>query len=87
MSYNSLMIKANVSTLKNSLSRYLQKVRQGETIEVVDRDLPIARIVPIGASMQDSEEWLAQMERLGLIRRGAMKGCQGILNGRPLKLG
>ena len=77
------MIKANVSTLKNSLSRYLQKVRQGETIEVVDRDLPIARIVPIGgASLQQTDEWVAQLERLGLIRRGNMKGCPGILT-RP----
>jgi prevent-host-death family protein len=73
------MIKANVSTLKNSLSRYLQKVRQGETIEVVDRDLPIARIIPIEASTQRSEEWLMQLDRLGLIRRGNMKGCQEIL--------
>lgn len=77
------MIKANVSTLKNSLNRYLKKVRQGETIEVVDRDLPIARIIPIGASTQRSEEWLMQLDRLGLIRRGNMKGCQDILKEPP----
>ena len=78
------MIKANISTLKNSLSRYLQKVRQGETIEVVDRDLLIARIVPIEPAAQSSEDWIVQLDRLGLIRRGAMKGCPEIGNGRPL---
>lgn len=77
------MIKANVSTLKNGLSRYLQKVRQGETIEVVDRDLLIARIVPIEPATQRSEDWLVQLDRLGLVRRGAMKGCQEILKGLP----
>ncbi len=77
------MIKANVSTLKNGLSRYLRKVRQGETIEVVDRDLLIARIVPIEPATQHSEDWLAQLDRLGLVRRGAMQGCQEILKGPP----
>ena len=78
------MIKANISTLKNSLSRYLQKVRQGETIEVVDRDLLIARIVPIEPATQSSDDWIVQLDRLGLIRRGAMKGCPEILKGPPL---
>ncbi len=77
------MIKANVSTLKNGLSRYLRKVRQGETIEVVDRDLLIARIVPIEPAAQHSEDWLAQLDQLGLVRRGAMQGCQEIMNGPP----
>lgn len=32
--------------LKNSLSRYLKRVREGETVVVTDRGEPIARIIP-----------------------------------------
>jgi prevent-host-death family protein len=35
-----------IADLKNNLSRHLIRVRQGGEITVVDRDTPIARIVP-----------------------------------------
>lgn len=34
--------------LKNSLSRYLRRVRRGEIIVVTDRGAPVARLVPAG---------------------------------------
>lgn len=34
--------------LKNSLSRYLRRVKAGESIVVTDRGVPVARIVPAG---------------------------------------
>ena len=34
--------------LKSSLSRYLKRVRKGESIVVTDRGEPIARIIPVG---------------------------------------
>ena len=37
---------ARVSELKAKLSEYLRAVRRGETITVMDRDTPVARIVP-----------------------------------------
>lgn len=77
------MIKANVSTVKNQLSRYLQKVRQGETVEIIDRDLPVARIVPIERTTHNQEEWLAHLVRLDLIKRGPMKGSKDILRHSP----
>ena len=42
------MIEVGVRKLKNSLSRYLRQVREGETIVVTDRGEPVARIVPAG---------------------------------------
>jgi prevent-host-death family protein len=36
-----------VAELKAHLSAYLRKVRAGETITVLDRDTPIARLVPL----------------------------------------
>jgi len=42
------MEEVGVRQLKNDLSRYLRRVREGTTIVVTDRGEPIARIVPAG---------------------------------------
>ncbi len=42
------MEEVGVRELKASLSRYLRRVRAGETIVVTDRGRPVARIVPAG---------------------------------------
>jgi prevent-host-death family protein len=42
------MIEVGVRELKNSLSSYLRRVRQGETVVVTDRGVPVARVIPAG---------------------------------------
>ncbi len=42
------MIEVGVRELKNSLSSYLRRVRQGETIVVTDRGRAVARLIPAG---------------------------------------
>lgn len=44
--YNIVMIAVRIADLKSRLSAHLRKVRAGRTITVLDRDTPIARIVP-----------------------------------------
>lgn len=44
--YNVVMIGVRIADLKSHLSAHLRKVRAGRTITVLDRDTPIARIVP-----------------------------------------
>ena len=41
------MMQVKISELKNSLSAYLRKVKSGESILVLDRNTPVARLVPI----------------------------------------
>ena len=41
------MKRIGVAELKDNLSRELRAVEAGETIEVLDRSRPIARIVPV----------------------------------------
>jgi prevent-host-death family protein len=41
------MEEVGVRDLKASLSRYLGRVQEGETIVVTDRGRPVARIVPV----------------------------------------
>lgn len=41
------MKQVRIAELKSRLSEYLQAVRGGETIAVLDRQTPIAEIVPV----------------------------------------
>ncbi len=44
--YNLVMKEVRIAELKARLSEYLRAVRRGDSITVLDRDQPIARIVP-----------------------------------------
>jgi len=41
------MMQAQISKLKSHLSSYLKKVRGGERVIVLDRETPIAQILPL----------------------------------------
>lgn len=45
-----IMTRAGVAELKANLSAYLRRVREGETVTVMDRDTPVARIVAIDSA-------------------------------------
>ena len=63
------MTKVGTAELKNRLSHYLRQVRQGETVVVMDRNEPVARLEPIAKSggAQSEHEVMLQMVREGLI--------------------
>ena len=65
--YDSHMQKATISELKNRLSAYLQKVRAGETVLILDRDQPIARIERVSADSAHDDR-LRRLERAGILR-------------------
>ena len=65
------MKTATISQAKNHLSELLAGVKRGETVLILERNRPIARIVPIDASQQSGDERLAELERRGVIRRAA----------------
>src|SRR5262245_52362392 len=44
--HNIVMRQVRIAELKARLSEYLRAVRGGETIAVLDRDTPVAQIVP-----------------------------------------
>ena len=48
--YHMVMKAIGTAELKAHLSEHLQAVRRGETLVVLDRKEPIARIVPVGAA-------------------------------------
>jgi len=84
--YIGLMKQAKISEVKNNFSRYLALVRRGEVVRILDRDVPVAQIVPIAEASPGRRvgaEALAEMERKGLIRRGTGQIDRDILNADP----
>ena len=79
------MIRVTISELKNGLSAYLRRVRSGETVLVLDRKTPVARLVPAGFGAEAREQHdlyeteavrkladeakLARLERAGIVVR------------------
>jgi prevent-host-death family protein len=47
-----VMEAVNIATLKAHLSEYLRRVRQGSVFVVLDRQSPVARIVPCDDPVQ-----------------------------------
>jgi len=61
------MKRVSVTELKNRLSHYLRLVKGGETIELVDRHVPVARLTAVTATGKDAEALLLRLERDGLV--------------------
>ena len=79
------MIQATVTELKNKLSHFLRLVKQGESIEVLDRSIPIARIQGIEPP---SGRGQVQMERLlkdGVVSPAARKPVKDFLKTPPIE--
>jgi len=90
--------RVKIADLKNNLSQHLLYVREGGVVTVLDRDTPVARIVPFealedaeaGASTADpywARERLALLERKAVITRGRTRPRAGWAGAwRPTKL-
>lgn len=63
------MKTATISEAKNQLSRLISRVKRGETVLILDRDRPVARLVPAGLAEGDDERRLAELESRGALRR------------------
>lgn len=61
------MRSTNIADLRNRLTQYLQEVRAGEEIVVLDRRRPIAKIVPL--TVDDADD--AALVASGLMRKGS----------------
>ncbi|MEO8184126.1 MAG: type II toxin-antitoxin system prevent-host-death family antitoxin [Deltaproteobacteria bacterium] len=68
------MKTASVTELKANLSRYLDMVRRGNEVQVLERGVPIARLVGLERTAvrgaKEEEEKLQRLERAGIIVRG-----------------
>ena len=63
------MRTASISEAKNKLSALLDQVKAGETIVILDRGVPVARLEPVTTRSDDDEGRLDRLERAGVIER------------------
>ena len=64
------MKTATLTETKNNLSALVDQVRNGETVLILDRGRPVARLESVLEGDSPSEGRLARLEREGLMRRG-----------------
>ncbi len=66
------MKKASITEAKNGLSALIARVQHGDSVLIVDRGRPVARLEPAGhAGAGEADGRLARLERAGLARRPA----------------
>ncbi len=63
------MKTATITEAKNRLSALIDRVRSGESILILDRGVPVARLEPV-AAFPDPTGRLRRLERAGVIRVG-----------------
>ncbi len=63
------MKTATITEAKNGLSSLVDRVRAGESILILDRGVPVARLEPVATST-DPAGRLQRLERAGLLRSG-----------------
>ncbi len=63
------MRSATVTEAKNGLSALLALVKEGETVTITERGIPIARLEPM-QDLDDPDGRIARLERAGILRRG-----------------
>ena len=60
---------ATITDAKNRLSALIDRVKGGESILILDRGVPVARLEPVAGS-PDPTGRLLRLERAGIIRVG-----------------
>ncbi len=80
------MQKATISELRKHLSAYLKKVRAGESVLILDRKRPVARLVSV-AGQGPAVNRLACLEGEGLVRRALGPIPKELLEEPPPKPG
>jgi prevent-host-death family protein len=79
------MNRASISEAKNGLSALIDRVRQGATVIIEDRGVPVARLEPIVAGA-DPVGRRERLVRQGLIRPPVRALPAGWLKARPPRL-
>ena len=73
------MIQANISTIKNNISQFIEKVACGNEVVISDRDKPVAMLIPFTPS-QVRGNWsarVAQLSKLGQLKRPRLESNMG----------
>ena len=67
------MSDVRIADLKARLSEHLRSVRNGGTLTVLDRDTPVARIIPFASQPLEIRKAKRQLRDLKLLRKPAKR--------------
>jgi prevent-host-death family protein len=77
------MLVATITEAKNRLSALIDHVRGGESVLIVDRGIPVARLESAVGADVDPEGRIARLERAGLVRPARRPPASEVLASRP----
>jgi prevent-host-death family protein len=75
--------KATLTETKNNLSALIDQVRHGETVLILDRGVPVARIESVAHEGPSPDGRLERLERLGVVVRATATSPRRILEQDP----
>jgi prevent-host-death family protein len=76
------MVVATITEAKNRLSALIDQVRAGESILIVDRGTPVARLES-AVSARDAEGRVARLERSGAVRSARKPPAIELVSTKP----
>ena len=85
--YNSHMKRTSITDAKNGLSALIERVRNGESIIIEDRGVPVARLESVAAPGRDVEDRAARLQRQGIMRPPLSSVSKRVLTTPPPKPG
>jgi prevent-host-death family protein len=74
------MVTATITEAKNQLSALIDRVRGGESVLILDRGIPVARLE---SATGDGEGKVARLERAGVVRAARNPPATELLSQTP----
>jgi prevent-host-death family protein len=78
-----LMVVATITEAKNGLSALIDQVRSGESVLIMDRGTPVARLESAVSASPDAEGRIARLERAGAVRAARKPPVTELLSTGP----
>ena len=79
------MKRASITDAKNRLSALIDQVRQGESVLIEDRGVPVARLESVAATRGADRGRLERLERAGLAHRPSAPTPRTVVTSDPPK--
>ncbi|MDQ3676951.1 MAG: type II toxin-antitoxin system prevent-host-death family antitoxin [Actinomycetota bacterium] len=77
------MLVATITEAKNQLSALIDRVRGGESVLIVDRGIPVARLESAVGGDLDGDGKIARLERAGAVRAARRPPATALLSQTP----
>ena len=78
------MRQVSITQLKNRLSHYLRLVKRGETIEILEHSVPVARLEGLQGRAEQSSAHLERLRRDGIVRPARRRAGTDLVQEPPI---